>query len=72
MREGNPIQADTLRGAGTYGGSEPTHKTKCVHSNNPHGHSRECVCKWWEARASQSVPYQEPDHVPPESRWSDV
>lgn len=82
MREGNPIQADTLRGAGTYGGSEPTHKTRCSNSNNAFGHSDECPkcfpqptrLEVWAAarRASQVVPYQEPDAVFPESRWSDV
>lgn len=45
MREGNPIQADTLRGAGYYGATEPTHKTKCVNSNNPAGHNPDCPCK---------------------------
>lgn len=43
MREGNPIQADTLRGAGTYVVREKTHKTRCSNSNNPFGHSDECT-----------------------------
>lgn len=56
VRDYSNIQADSGRGAGEYGRDAPTHKTACVQSNNPFGHSESCLC-----RASQSVPYQEPD-----------
>lgn len=48
-------------GAGLYGAPAPTHVTACVNSKNPHGHNPECKCGWAKKRASQSVPYQEPE-----------
>ena len=51
-------------GAGLYGAPAPTHVTACVNSKNPHGHNQECKCGWAKKRASQSVPYQEPDYPP--------
>lgn len=46
--QGGVINNTNPHGAGTYGAPEQTHKTRCPHSNNPFGHSRECACKWWE------------------------
>lgn len=52
-------------GDNLYGGTGPTHKTKCRHSNNPYGHSPDCVCGWHaRSRHSQVIPYTEPDTAP--------
>ena len=70
-REVPPV-GSAVKGAGIYGVPAPTHVTRCPHSHNPHGHNRECVCGWWGRRlASQSVPYQEPGDVFPESPHND-
>lgn len=43
-------------GDNLYGGTAPSHKTKCPQSNNPYGHSEECGCRTI-VRASQIIPY---------------
>lgn len=68
-----PIAGLVNKGAGIYGYPAPSHVTKCVNSNNPYGHSPSCPCL--ALRASQSVPYLEPDEgdaiepSPHESWW---
>ena len=57
-REVPPVGSAT-QGAGIYGYPAPSHVTRCPNSNNSFGHHKECVCGWY--RASQSVPYLEPD-----------
>lgn len=53
-RDLSNLQADSMRGAGSYRDTEPKHKTVCPNSNNPYGHSMACPCR---VRASQAVPY---------------
>ena len=49
-----PVSFTGSTGAGLYGVTVPTHKTACVNSNNPFGHSSECPCR----RKAQSVPHE--------------
>lgn len=57
MTAEDAISTEGKHGAGLYGAPPPSHKTKCPHSNNPHGHSKECRCGHVTARASQIIPY---------------
>ena len=36
----------TNKEGGLYGQPKPTHKTRCPNSNNPYGHSPDCLCGW--------------------------